>query len=297
MLGGHAAGAAAVPVPEPEIEWLFYQSLAGVWPADLDATNQAGLSELHARMEAYMLKAVREAKLGTSWASPSTDYEEQVTRFVRRAFASRDFLADFHRIAEPLFVAGAVNSLSQLAMKLAAPGVPDIYFGTELWDLSLVDPDNRRPVDFVLRQEILDDIGSAQPEALLKDWRSGRAKLRLLQAGLTLRRARPKLFAEGDYIPLEVTGDKADHVVAFARHHADDWLITVATRLPLLLLDGASTPLVPPGPWTGTRIMLPARARHVSFRNVLTGEISPPSAGVEVAKILSGFPAVLLFGA
>ena len=159
MLGGHAAGAGAVPVPEPEIEWLFYQSLAGAWPADLDASDAAGVTALRERLDAYMVKAVREAKLGTSWASPSLDYEEQVAAFTERAFSHHDFLADFRRVADPLFIAGAVNSLSQLAIKLAAPGVPDIYFGTELWDFSLVDPDNRRPVDFSARQELLKRVG------------------------------------------------------------------------------------------------------------------------------------------
>jgi (1->4)-alpha-D-glucan 1-alpha-D-glucosylmutase len=202
-------------VPEPEFEWLFYQSLAGIWPADMAADDADGMKSLAERLEAYMLKVLREAKLRTSWTAPVAAYEEAVTSFVRNALSHSAFLADLRDRCAKLWLAGAVNSLSQLAVKIAAPGVPDIYQGTEFWDLSLVDPDNRRPFDFSPRRSALEDVRSASPEALLRDWISARPKVHLMQAGLNFRRDHPELFGEGEYIPLEVTGERADNVVAF----------------------------------------------------------------------------------
>ncbi len=283
-------------VPEPEFEWLFYQSLAGIWPPDMAADDQAGLKSLAERLEAYMLKVVREAKLRTSWTAPATDYESGVTGFVHQALEDREFLRDFLRRAEPLFRAGALTTLSQTAIKLAAPGVPDIYQGTEFWDLSLVDPDNRRSVDMEPRTAALADIDTASAADLLADWRSARSKMRLLKAGLTFRRDHPELFGEADYIPLKAEGALADHLVAFARRGGSDWLLLIATRLPLRLMDGSDRPLVDPQRWADTRIMLPGEAAGVPWRDVVFGTELAAGTAVNASSALAEFPVALLHG-
>jgi (1->4)-alpha-D-glucan 1-alpha-D-glucosylmutase len=209
--------------------------------------------------------------------------------------ASREFLADFHRRTAPLRLAGAVTSLSQLAIKLAAPGVPDIYQGTEFWDLSLVDPDNRRMVDFAPRSRALEDIDGSDPDQLLRDWPSGRAKLRLLKAGLSLRRERSDLFVEGDYLPLEVSGSAARNLIAFARRRGEDWLIALATRLSLRLLDGTDIPRVDPRRWGDTVIKLPEEARALAFRDLLSGETLPPGDRIAASAALARYPTALFY--
>jgi len=281
-------------VPEPEFEWLFYQSLAGVWPADLAATDSARLAELSERMVAYMTKVIREAKVRTSWTSPVTSYEESVTCFVRSALADRAFLKSFRRRAAPLWVAGAITSLSQLAVKLTAPGVPDIYQGTEFWDLSLVDPDNRRPFEDRPRRAQLEQIDKAEPEELLRDWRSGRPKLRLLKAGLAARRAHPELFGAGEYIPLEAVGPAAPHVAAFARRFGPLVHATVVTRLPLALAEDG-LPHIDPTAWGDTRIIVPPEIQARGWQDILFGgTLSGPE--IAVSEALARFPVALLYG-
>jgi (1->4)-alpha-D-glucan 1-alpha-D-glucosylmutase len=280
--------------PEPEMEWLFYQALAGAWEASLEPADSAGVASLAERMAAYMLKVVREAKLRTSWTSPAAEYENAVSTFVAGALADAEFLADFSRRIAPLLVAGALNALSQLAVKLAAPGVPDIYQGTELWDFSLVDPDNRRAVDFALRAGLLSAIGAATPEALLADWRGGRPKLRLLAAGLRLRRDMPALFAEGEYVPLAAHGERADRLVAFARRREGAWLVAFAPRLALPLLAGCSKPIVPAERWEDTAVPLPAEAGTLAWRDAVTGARVGPTRRLRAADVLARFPVALL---
>jgi (1->4)-alpha-D-glucan 1-alpha-D-glucosylmutase len=293
MLAFHRGELDGAPAPEPEFEWLFYQSLAGAWPADLQPGDTAGVAALAERMQAYILKVVREAKVRTSWTSPATDYEAIITGFVEAALSNAEFLADHQRRSAPLRLAGALNSLTQLAIKLAAPGVPDIYQGTEFWDLSLVDPDNRRPVDFAARRSALEAIDAADPEELLADWRSGRAKMRLLKAGLAFRRDHPKLFAEGGYVPLEATGPEADRILAFARRRGADWLILVATRLALPLLEG-DLPLVPPACWSGTKVLLPDETQSLTLRDIAFGGEIAGGPALDAATVLRRFPVALL---
>jgi (1->4)-alpha-D-glucan 1-alpha-D-glucosylmutase len=281
-------------LPEPEFEWLFYQALAGAWPAELRPDHRDGVASLRERVEAYMLKVVREAKLRTSWSSPNTEYEAVVTAFVRAALDNRGFLDDFFARSAPLRLAGVVNSLSQLAIKLAAPGVPDIYQGTEFWDLSFVDPDNRRPFGYESRFAAVDTIDSMPASVLLADWPTGLAKMRLMHRGLGFRREHAQLFADGDYIPIEVTGERAGHVVAFGRRLGGEWLIAVTTRFPLALLDDA--PLVAAARWGDTAIRLPGDAASLQFRDIVFGSEIAGAQAMPVSAILSEFPAALLHG-
>ena len=251
--------------PDRNDELLLYQTLVGTFP---DPARPG--SEEHAsyagRITAYMQKAIREAKVHTSWTNVDAEYEQAVTRFTEGVLAAPDFLESFVPFARRVAAAGRISSLSQVALKLASPGPCDIYQGCELWDLSLVDPDNRRPVDFALRTRLLDELGRraeggpaaraalarevSQPDAL----RDGRAKLLLLRQGLRLRRERPALFLEGDYLPLTVEGPHADRVIAFARRQGRAAVVCVAPRLTLGLLDDGGAPTTR---WEG-RVALPA---------------------------------------
>lgn len=212
--------------PSRNDEWLFYQSLLGAWP--LRPPGEEEMATLVERLKSYMQKAIREAKLNTSWISPNLPYEEAVHAFVEEVLDSGNgrFLADFVAFHESVVDSGLFNAVSQVALKLTAPGFPDIYQGQELWDFSLVDPDNRRPVDFEHRRRLLDDVASRAAEAtsrrelsshLTANPRDERLKLFVHYVLLQLRKRQPELFLEGDYVPLTVEGDLAEHVVAFAR--------------------------------------------------------------------------------
>ena len=252
------------PAPDPAQEWAFYQALLGAWPTELIGGDRqasaAAPGGLRDRLAGYMEKAAREAKCRTSWTDPDPDYERAVVGFVSAALSDETggvFLKDFADFCAPIWIAGAINGLAQLAIKLAAPGVPDIYQGAELWDFSFVDPDNRRPVDFVARQGLLATVPEMSPDALLDDWRSGAPKLALTVAGLRLRKTMPSLFADGAYIPLQATGPAARHVVAFARRSEAAVALVVVPRFVLELAGNLDRPQVPDRCWNDTGIRLP----------------------------------------
>src|SRR6185503_4374211 len=198
--------------PTKAHEYMLYQALIGAWEGDADTAFAD-------RMEAYALKAAREGKQETSWTNPNADYEAALKRFLRGLLdpaASPGFLASFAAFAERTALLGALNSLSQLALKTMLPGVPDFYQGTERWDFSLVDPDNRRRVDFAARAAMTETATLPFAE-LARDWRDGRIKQALTQRLLKLRQAHDDIFRRGSYSPVDVVGDHAGHVIAFAR--------------------------------------------------------------------------------
>ncbi len=284
--------------PSANDEWMFYQALAGAWPLDLDAETCGGLSFLADRMAGFMRKAVREAKVHTSWTDPDPAYEEAVDRFVRGALdveRSKAFLVDFQATQEQLEVAGALNSLSQTILKLTAPGVPDIYQGAELWNLSLVDPDNRQAVDFDTRRQFLDADASRDPGDLLADWRSGAIKLSIMLKALRLRAEYPALFTTGTYGPLSVYGPRAAQTIAFLRTDETRAAMTIAPIRARALLGGSTRPLVPPEAWGDTHITLDAARAGGSWRNVLTGQsVSAHDGRLHLADALGSFPVALL---
>jgi len=227
-------------------------------------------------MTAYMAKAVREAKAQTSWTSPNEAYETALQTFVEGAMADLTFTVDVEAFVTPLIAAGRVNSLAQTLLKLTAPGVPDIYQGTELWDLSLVDPDNRRPVDYARRRRLLAELERAKPAEIMARIDEGLPKLWLVRQTLHLRRRRPELFGpDGAYRPLAERGERAGHVVAFTR---GERVVTVVPRL-LMRLEGS---------WLDTTLELPAGRWH----NELTGESAHGT--VQIADLLATFPVALL---
>ena len=286
--------------PSPNDEYLLYQTLIGTWPAD--SLNDTGnWKKFCERIENYMLKAIREAKQNTSWINPNPDYEAAVSSFVRTLLkpgAQNRFLNDFISFQRRISRVGLWNSLSQTLLKLTAPGVPDIYQGNELWDFSLVDPDNRRPVDYTRRQKIfrsLPELGSDRARTLLETPEDGRIKLYLTWRALCLRQEHPDLFQNGEYLPLAVEGAKADHVVAFARKSDTSTVVVVAPRLAARLLNDMDVPPIGLRIWENTQILIPFCSCSKKYRNVLTGEVLEPERAdtyekIAVANALAEFP-------
>jgi (1->4)-alpha-D-glucan 1-alpha-D-glucosylmutase len=277
------------PAPDRNDEYRFYQALVGVWPLDAGATVDRTFVD---RLKAYMIKSVKEAKVHTSWLTPNDDYESAVATFVERVLTGGGvsrFLAAFVPIARRVAQIGIANSLAQLTLKLGSPGVPDIYQGTELWDFSLVDPDNRRPVDFALRQGLLADVDrtlslpdperAAAVAEMVAAPEDGRIKLLVTTVGLKLRQEWPEVFRAGRYVPLKTESSVPADLVAFARAHESRAALFIAPRLVApLVSDSAPLPLGGDA-WKTSRILLPPELTGV-FRNALTGaEILPASAG------------------
>ncbi len=255
-------------MPDRNLEYLLYQTLVGAWPIDVE------------RIVTTMMKAAREAKAYTSWNTPNPAYEEAVSSFITALLADDAFLDDLKAFVSPLIEPGRINSLAQTLIKLTAPGVPDLYQGTELWALSLVDPDNRRPVDYETRRRLLAELADAPLEEIVRRSDEGMPKLHLIRQALHLRRRRPEWFGEGgDYTPLKALGPKHDHVVAFARGKGGGGCIAVAPRLPIRL----------GGRWEGTTLDLPDRP----WFNELTGE-DVTGGTTRVVDLLGRFPVALL---
>jgi (1->4)-alpha-D-glucan 1-alpha-D-glucosylmutase len=223
--------------PDANDEYLFYQVLIGAW--DFAREDADGLASLRERVQAYLLKAQREAKLKTSWLSPNTEYEKATADFIANVLGSRKFLDIFLPFARRVAALGALSSLSRTVLKIASPGVADFYQGTELWDLNLVDPDNRRPVDYAARRKELSALepllsgraGGADLKDLLEHWEDGRVKLFVTAKALRYRRDHADLFLKGSYAPLEVRGSSAGRFIAFRRSFGADEAVVIASRL------------------------------------------------------------------
>ncbi|HEX6267917.1 MAG TPA: malto-oligosyltrehalose synthase, partial [Burkholderiales bacterium] len=267
--------------PSRADEYHFYQALLAIWVAD-------DLHSLKERLKAYMLKAVREAKVRTSWINPDTEYEAALERFVVHSLDNPVFVKEVTEAAAQLARLGMLVGLSQALVKVASPGVPDYYQGTELWDFSLVDPDNRRPVDYALRKKLLEE-NETDPAALLRSLSDGRAKLHVIRQGLALRRAHPRLFHGGRYTALHADGGREENIVAFALTQGSAAVVAVAPRLFAGLVgEGELAPLGERA-WGEAHLPLPEGA----YRNVMTDE--PIKGGRQpVAALLSRFPVALL---
>jgi (1->4)-alpha-D-glucan 1-alpha-D-glucosylmutase len=223
----HLVIAGEMRAPSAAFEYMLYQALLGAWPS---GGRDDSLLE---RMQAYALKAAREGKQETSWLNPNQAYEAGLQTFIERILdrsASAEFLNSLETLAQRIARLGALNSLSQITLKATMPGVPDFYQGTEFWDLSLVDPDNRRPVDFAGRAAVLASLEAPDWESLAQNWSNGHLKLAWTRHLLKLRTELADVFAHGDYRPLEITGPHGDHVIAFARRHGRDAIITAVAK-------------------------------------------------------------------
>lgn len=243
--------------PSPADEIMLYQTLVSAWPLGLSAANAEGLENFRERVAGWQVKSMREAKLNSEWASPNEPYEAACLNFLEGTLdPSRPVLAEIIAFAARLNAPGAINGLAQTLLRLTAPGVPDLYQGTEFWDQSLVDPDNRRPVDFVQRAAAL-QAGVAPAEALA-EWQSGAVKQAIIARTLALRADVSHLFAQGGYTKLEASGPAARHILAFARQTKTHSIVTAVTRLAANLV--TDTPLVPEAAWADTTLKLPRRA-------------------------------------
>jgi (1->4)-alpha-D-glucan 1-alpha-D-glucosylmutase len=258
------------PAPEPAVEWMLYQALAGVWPSDLVADDATGLLKLEERFQAFTEKALREAKLRSNWNDVNSDYETAVKDYVHRMLSpdNGEFLADFSATLRPFLRAGYVNSVAQTLIKLSAPGVPDVYQGSESHDLSLVDPDNRREPDFdTLGSQLIGDASLTSTDEM--EWQSGRLKHHMIARMLRLRQEFPDLFRKGSYLPLETNGKRARNIVAFAREFEDRVLVVVAPRLVLEALHDLAASRT--SGWAETLIALPPGLADRRYRDIFTG--------------------------
>ncbi|GFM81270.1 malto-oligosyltrehalose synthase [Pseudomonas cichorii] len=274
-------------------ELMLYQALLGSWPLDLEG-EQA--HETYAqRMVQWQEKALREAKLQSSWGSPNQAYEGACREFLQRLLLAPEALAlrqSLGATANRIAVAGALNSLAQTLLRLTVPGVPDLYQGTEFWDFSLVDPDNRRPVDYKARERALAESVPA-PE-LLSDWQDGRVKQALIAQVLNLRAKHSSLFSHGEYLPLQVTGSHAEHVVAFARVWEGERAIVVVPRTSSELLGTAQTPFINAANWGNTRIILPFTDSHPDWKGLFSDVVVINDREIQLSAALKDFSVNLL---
>jgi (1->4)-alpha-D-glucan 1-alpha-D-glucosylmutase len=295
------------PAPSPNDEYLLYQTLIGAWPTEpMQSENE--WQSFRERVENYMLKAMREAKQNTSWINRNSEYETAVSSFVKALLSPDEqnrFLNDFVLFQQRIARIGLWNSLSQTLLKLACPGVPDIYQGNDLWDFSLVDPDNRRPVDYGRRQQAFESIrrssgaaNSASAAELLETPQDGRLKLYVIWKTLCLRKEYPDVFQSGDYVPLDVRGAKANHAVAFIRKFENTSLIVIVPRLVSRLLNGSERPPIGAEMWGDTTVQLPECVCSRSYRNIFTGEAlamekTDVGSAIHVSNALANFPLAL----
>ncbi|MFA5385134.1 MAG: malto-oligosyltrehalose synthase [Eubacteriales bacterium] len=309
--------------PDGNMESLIYQTLVGTWPL-----NENEIPFFRERLSAYLIKAAREAKIHTSWLQPDQDYEDALGYFagsILEPSESNLFLNDFVQFQKTISYYGAINSLAQVLLKITSPGIPDFYRGTELWDFSLVDPDNRRPVDYSERPKIIEKINAEEAvdqqstvKNLFKNWEDGRIKLFLTYKALNFRKTHNDLFERGDYLPLECTGKGLKHVCSFARHMTGRWIISAVVRLPASSIKGngenqsrnhdedagfmRSEPPTGKAVWGKSALILPDRAPD-SWENVLTGEKievvkqdHSDQKGLPIAGALKILPVALLTG-
>lgn len=296
------------PAPTRNDEYLLYQTLVGTWP--VQELDDEGWRIFCERIESYMLKSARESKELTSWANTNLEYEGALQDFVRAVLkrrAKNRFLAHFSQFQQRIARIGMFNSLSQCLLKMTSPGVPDIYQGNELWQFSLVDPDNRRPIDYEKRQNLLKElalIGQSPTDlreharSFVANMDSGLIKLCLTQRTLSIRKRDADLFQLGRYIPLSAHGQRCENIVAFAREHEGRKVIVAVPRLCATLLGENFDNPCAEALWDDTHLEIPAAERRC-YRHVFTGECIPVDRGsayssVPAAKLFRYFPVALL---
>ena len=291
-------------VPDANEEYLIYQTLIGAWPVGAGDPS----ADFVGRIKAYLVKALREGKLHSSWLNPNAQYDEAVQEFAGRLLdpnLGRPFLDDFRAFQARVALCGAINSLSQTVLKLTAPGVADTYQGTELADFSLVDPDNRRPVDYGVLQELLNNlkarVGSSNSDlaSLVRELsgaaEDGRAKLFVNWRILHERREHAGLFTEGEYLPLTASGSKSEHLFGFARRHRGMTAVVAVPRLLARLGLHETAPSLASGVWADTRLNLTGLEPSTSWVNVFSGSrLTPKDGTFPATELFADFPVALL---
>jgi (1->4)-alpha-D-glucan 1-alpha-D-glucosylmutase len=281
---------ADAPAPSGGDEAMLYQALLGSWPLDLQADDLPALEAYAERMLQWQQKALREAKLISSWSAPNEPYERACRDFLHNLLTADSALALRQSIVSAVQVlapTGALNSLVQCTLKATSPGIPDLYQGTEFWDFSLVDPDNRRPVDYTARSEAL--AGAETAPQLLGVWQDGRVKQALVAALLNARAEHSALFLQGDYLPLETGGEQGHRIIAFARHYQGRYAIVVAPRLcSELLSEGAL--LIATEKWGDTYVRLPENLSSLEFKGLFSTQVVTLDKDLRVSEALKEFP-------
>ena len=262
--------------PDRQEEYLLYQLLLAAWPLGMQSPDDA----FRQRIQSCFHKAQAEAKRNTTWTYPHKSWETATGSFIEAVLSSEEFLRDFVPFAERIAARGMTYSLAQTVLKLTSPGVPDIYQGNELWDFSLVDPDNRRAVDYEARKALLEKLDQRTPDDLWNNWTDGAIKMKIIQSILTYRREFPQVFTQGQYEPLEVRGGRAAEVIAFLRKHEGTEVLVVVPRR---LGQGEG--------WGDTRLPLgPSR-----WKNILTGApLEVTGEDVSLSKIFASWPLAVL---
>jgi (1->4)-alpha-D-glucan 1-alpha-D-glucosylmutase len=302
-------------VPDPNEEYLLYQTLVGAWPMDIMMSADEDRQQFIQRIQQYMEKALHEAKVNLSWINTDPDYVAGVNEFIARILTpgtrskTNFFLESMQEFLPTVQYFGAINSLAQTLLKITSPGVPDVYQGTELWDFSLVDPDNRRPVNFAERRETLSDLESQASSGdllslctdLLDNYSNGRIKLWTTMRALQFRRDNPELFRASPYLPIDAIGEKQEHVISFAREASsapvsgDQTTVIVAVpRFAYTLMKGRIAPPVGDA-WGDTELLIPPHAPNY-FENVLTGEMVKVTnkRTLLCREVFANFPVALL---
>lgn len=299
---GRGRGGAA---PDAATEWLILQSIVGVWP--VEAPAQAAAGDLKDRVVEYMVKANREAKVRTSWTAPDDVYERAVESYIAAALQHETFVAEVAAFASRIGLAGYCNALSRLLVHLTAPGTPDIYQGDEMWNVALVDPDNRRPVNYALRQSTLDRLDASLEAgnkdvacaAMLRSVADGRLKMHIARTTLRLRREMPAVLTRGSYTTLDGRGDRQQHAFAFSRAAGGVTTVTAVTRLPLAL---SGTVGIPTGlAWGDSSIIFPRSDVPHRWRCALTGltvetQEAEGGAALLAREVFLTLPVALLIG-
>jgi (1->4)-alpha-D-glucan 1-alpha-D-glucosylmutase len=268
-------------VPDRNEEYLLYQTLIGAWP--IYPMDEPDYEIFRKRIKDYMLKAIREAKINSSWVSPNALYEDALAKFIDAMMIPihNPFIKDFEVFQKRVSYFGMFNSLSQTLLKITSPGVPDFYQGTEIWDFSLVDPDNRRPVDFHIRRDMLEALKKKTAtkgldllgfnRELIQKWSDGSIKLYVTFKSLSYRNQNPKLFMEGAYIPLVGDGDRKEHVCAFARQGEGKAVLVIVPRFLTHLIQMDELPLGKET-WGDSWLVIPHEIAAYQFNNIFSGE-------------------------
>jgi (1->4)-alpha-D-glucan 1-alpha-D-glucosylmutase len=278
-------------VPTAGDELILYQAILGSWPLDMRSDDQAALENYTQRVWQWQQKALREAKLQSSWSAPHEAYEQAVHRFLQRLLLSPEgelLRAALGKAAKSIAVPGALNGLAQTLLRMTVPGVPDLYQGNEYWDFSLVDPDNRRPVDYASRQQSM-QTPLALPE-LLADWRDGRIKQTLIAQVLNLRLEHTELFRRGTYQALEVVGSQAHRVLAFARSLEGKRAIVIVPIRCAELLKNSAEPRIDAPLWGDTRVKLPFTAPDENLKGLFSSTTVTHQRELNISDALVDFP-------
>ncbi|MGN8120252.1 malto-oligosyltrehalose synthase [Pseudomonas sp. 22082] len=282
-------------LPSSADELILYQALLGSWPLELRDDDQAGFADYAKRVWQWQQKALREAKLQSSWSAPNEAYENAAQAFTEQLLLAPEgelLRGALAKTVNSIAAAGALNGLAQTLLRMTVPGVPDLYQGNEFWDFSMVDPDNRRPVDYAARQQALEAPGPVQE--LLANWRDGRIKQALIAEVLRLRADHTELFRQGSYQTLEVLGSQAHNVLAFAREHGERRIIVIVPIRCATLLENSAVPMVDALRWGDTRVVLPFDASDENPKGLFSSTAVTKNRELQVSAALGDFPVNLL---